>query len=107
MLFELMSRGGWLMWPVLVGGMAATVIFVERLLYLHRAKIDQDDFLKGIYTVMQRGNRVEAISICNETPGPVAYLVRRALMHATDSNEIIREQLNRAGREEVLRLEKI
>ena len=106
MLLELMSRGGWLMWPILLGGMAAAILLIERLLYLHRAKIEQEDFLKGIYTVMHRGNRVEAISICNETPGPVAYLVRTALLHATEVKEQLLEEVHRAGQEEIVRLEK-
>ena len=58
MLLELMSRGGWLMWPILLGGMAAAILLIERLLYLHRAKIDQEDFFKrDIYSDASRQSR--------------------------------------------------
>ena len=55
---------------------------------------------------MNRGNRAEAVTICNETPGPVAHLVRTALLHADESIEKLEKVLYKAGLEEIPRLEK-
>ena len=81
-MWELMRSGGWILWPIWLCGFAALGLFLERWFHLHRAQIKQEDFLSGIFTLMNRGNRAEAVTICNETPGPVAHLVRTGLLHA-------------------------
>ena len=81
-------------------------LFLDRWFHLHSAQIKQEDFLSGIFTLMNRGNRAEAVTICNETPGPVAHLVRTALLHADESIEKLEKVLYKAGLEEIPRLEK-
>jgi len=105
-MWELMIKGGWIMWPILVCSIAAAVLFLERVFHLHRAQIKPDDFLNGIYTIVNRGNTAEAVSICDQTPGPVAHMVRTALLHSDESSEELKQTINKAGLGEVPRLEK-
>ncbi len=105
-MLELMDKGGPVMWLLLVGSLAATVIFFERLFNLHRAQIRADDFLRGLYNVLRQHNFVEAVSICDETPGPVAHLVRSAILHHDESPESIRRALDETGLVEIPRLER-
>ena len=105
-MWELMVKGGWIMWPILVCSIAAAILFLERVFHLHRAQIKPDDFLNGIYTIVNRGKTAEAVSICDQTPGPVAHMVRTALLHSDEPSEELKQTINKAGLGEVPRLEK-
>ena len=83
-MFNLIQHGGFIIIPIWICGLISLGLFLDRWFHLHRAQIKQEDFLNGIFTLMNRGNRAEAVTICNETPGPVAHLVRTALLHADE-----------------------
>jgi len=105
-MWELMVKGGWMMWPIMACSITAAVLFFERVFHLHRAQINPDDFLNGIYTIANRGNLAEAVSICDQTPGPVAHMVRTALLHSDEAPEELKQTITKAGLGEVPRLEK-
>ena len=105
-MWELMVKGGWIMWPIMACSIAAAVLFFERVFHLHRAQIKPDDFLSGIYTIVNRGNTAEAVSICDQTPGPVAHMVRTALLHSDEPPPELKQTINKAGLGEIPRLEK-
>jgi len=105
-MFEMIQSGGPVMWLIAACSVIAAVIFLERLLHLHRAQINAGDFLKGICNVLRRQNVVEAVSICEETPGPVAYIVRAAVLQYDESRETIAQTIKEAGLAEVPRLER-
>ena len=100
------NSGGGVMWLILACGFVALVIFLERLFHLHRAQIKVDDFLNGITTNLMRGNDLEAISICDQTPGPAAYLVHTALLHRADTKDELIKAVQQAGIREIPRLER-
>lgn len=105
-MWNLMVNGGALMLPILVCSVGAVLLFLERVFHLHRARIQQEDFLSGIYTVVNRGNMAEAVSICDQTPGPVAHMVRIALLHADENPGELKETITKAGLNEIPRLER-
>jgi len=101
-----MGEGGWVLWVILALGAGEVLVFLERLLHMRRALIDSADFLKGIRTILGRGNDSEAVAICEDTPGPVAALVRTAIQHRHESRQAIREAVDGTGRSELSRLER-
>ena len=101
----LLANGGPVIWLILIAAAAAAVVFVERVLFCHRAQINSAEFLNGVRTVIKRGNVVEAISICDATPGPVARLVKAAILNREHGRERVREAVEEAGLTEVPRLE--
>lgn len=101
----LLRDGGPVLWLILVSSAVALAVFVERFLHCHRAQINSLEFLNGVRTVLKRDNVVEALSICDATPGPVARLVRTAILHREHGREGVREALEEAGLAEVPRLE--
>jgi biopolymer transport protein ExbB len=105
MLPTLLANGGPVIWLILIAAAAAAVVFVERALFCHRSQINSAEFLNGVRTVMKRGNVVEAISICDATPGPVARLVKAAILAREHGRERVREAVEEAGLTEVPRLE--
>lgn len=98
--------GGPIMWLILAGGFIALLIFLERLFHLHRAQIKTEDFLFGITTNLKRGNHLEAIAICDQTPGPAAHLVRTAILNMEEPKEVLIKAIQQAGIRETPRLER-
>jgi biopolymer transport protein ExbB len=105
MSFDLLVKGGPMLWVILFASAAAITVFIERVLHYHRAQINSAEFLNGVRTVLKRDNVVEAISICDATPGPVARLVKTAILSRDFGRDRVRESLEEAGLAEVPRLE--
>ena len=55
---------------------------------------------------MKRGNVIEAIGTCDDTPGPVAQVVKAAVINHDRPRDEIRETVLDAARSEVTRLER-
>ena len=94
-----------MIWVILAASAVAIAVVVERLLHYHRAQINSSEFLSGVRNVMKRDNVIEAISICDATPGPVARLVKVALLNRERGRAGMREALEEAAMQEVPRLE--
>src|ERR1043165_3979511 len=101
----LLANGGGMLWLILLVSAVAIVVFIERFLHFHRAQISSLEFLNGVRTVLKRENVVEALSICDPTPGPVARLVKTAILNRDHGRDRVREALEEAGLAEVPRLE--
>src|SRR4051812_32661142 len=100
-----LSNGGPVLWLILISSAVAISVFIERYLHCHRAQINSTEFLNGVRNVLRRENVVEAISICDATPGPVARLVKTAILNRDHGRDRVRESLEEAGLSEVPRLE--
>jgi biopolymer transport protein ExbB len=105
MLPILLSKGGPMIYLILGASAVALAVFVERVLHFHRAQINSMEFLNGVRNVLKRDNVVEALSICDATPGPVARLVKTAILNRERGREGVRESLEEAGLIEVPPLE--
>src|SRR5580765_1135376 len=105
MLPTLLTHGGPMIYLILGASAVALAVFVERVLHFHRAQINSMEFLNGVRNVLKRDNVVEALSICDATPGPVARLVKVAILHRERGQEGVREALEEAGLIEVPPLE--
>ena len=105
MLPTLLGNGGPVIWLILIAAATAAVVFIERALYCHRSQINSAEFLNGVRTVIKRGNIVEAIAICDATAGPVARLVKAAILARDLGRDRVREAVEEAGLTEVPRLE--
>src|ERR1043166_9748485 len=105
MLPKLLTHGGPMLLLIIIASSVAVVVFIERVLHFHRAQINSMEFLSGVRNVLKRDNVVEALSICDATPGPVARLVKTAILNRDRGREGVREALEEAGLVEVPRLE--
>jgi biopolymer transport protein ExbB len=101
----LLAYGGPVIWLILIAAAIAAVVFVERALFCHRSQINSAEFLNGVRTVLKRDNVVEAVAICDATAGPVARLVKAAILNRDKGRDRVREAVEEAGLTEVPRLE--
>ena len=103
---ELFNAGGVVMILILICSVIALFVIVERLLHLHRAQINVSEFLHGLKNVLGRNNVVEAITICEETPGPVAHVLRTAITRCDQDESTLRNAVQESSLSEVPRLER-
>ena len=94
-----------MIWLILGASATAISVFIERFLYYHRAQINSAEFLNGVRNILKRDNIIEALAICDATPGPVARLVKIAILNRERGRAGVRESLEDAGFLEVPRLE--
>ena len=95
-----------MMWVLLALGLLGLMLFIERTLYLHRGQIRSTAFIGGIKNILAKRRIVEALTVCEETPGPVAAVVKAALLHADDSGDAMRFHVQEAAVVELPALER-
>ncbi len=93
-------------WVLLLMGVIALVLFIERTFYLHRGQIKSTTFVDGIKNTLAKRRIVEALTLCEETPGPVAAVVKAALIHAHDDETRMRYAVQEAAVVELPALER-
>lgn len=95
-----------MMWVLAVLGLVLVMVFIERILYLHRGQIRAKAFVDGIKNILGKKRLVEALTVCEETPGPVAVVVKAALLHADDPADAMRFHVQEAAIVELPALER-
>ncbi len=106
MIFELFEKGGPLTFVILACAVLAVTVFIERTIHYHRANIDTDKFVAGLRNVLKKRNIVEAVTICSETPGPVASILKSGILKHGKDREIMKEAMEDASTHEIPRMEK-
>ena len=99
-------QGGVVMYPLLFVSLLGFVLFIERALFLHKGQIGTEDFLSGIKNLVRKKRLVEALTLCEDTPGPMARIVKSALLHIGDSREQILAAIQSAAVVEIPALER-
>lgn len=94
------------MWVLAILALVGVMVFVERLLFLHRGQIRSTSFISGVKNILAKRRIVEALTVCEETPGPVAAVVKAALLHADDEADKMRFYVQEAAVVELPALER-
>ena len=100
------SQGGPVMYPLLFISLLGFVLFIERSLFLHKGQIGTQDFLSGIKNLVRKKRLVEALTLCEDTPGPMARVMKSALLNYGESRETIRSAIQSAAIVEIPTLER-
>jgi biopolymer transport protein ExbB len=102
----ILNQGGPVVLLLLLMAAVGLAVFLERALHLHRAQINVVEFLNGIRNVLRRANVMEAIAICDATPGPVPRVVKAAILARDLGRDRVREAVQEAGVIEIPLLER-
>ena len=105
-LLEMMTRGGVVMWPILLCSIVAAYVVIERLLVLRRARMDAGQFMLKLKSIYHHGDTSAVLSYCSQKDAPIANIVRRGILKHGQSETKVREAVENAGREEVYHLER-
>ncbi|HTB62204.1 MAG TPA: MotA/TolQ/ExbB proton channel family protein [Opitutales bacterium] len=103
---SLLSQGGPMMWPLFGLSLLGLVFTVERLLFLHKGQIGTAKFIEGIKNLARKRRVLEALTVCEETPGPVAAVVKAALLHYREDETRLRGAIQAMALVEIPTLER-
>ena len=103
---KLISDGGPVMWIIAIGAVLMLFIFLKKVFQFHREEINVRDFLRGLFNALKRNGYVEAITLCDNTPGPVARILGAAILAYERGDEDIRSAIDEAALEELPKLER-
>lgn len=94
------------MYPLLFVSVLGFVIFIERTLFLHKGRIGTEDFLIGIKNLVRKKRLVEALALCEDSPSPLARIVKSALLNYGEPADVIRSSIQGAAIVEIPVLER-
>jgi len=77
-------------WVLLALAFIAVVFAVERTMFLHRGLILSSDFIEGVKNNLKAGRPIEALTACEESPGPIPRVVKAALLRSNQSEASMR-----------------
>src|SRR5512137_1605460 len=79
-LWKLFLAGGPVMWPILLCSIFGLAIALEKFWYLHKIKIDTQEFLNSILDKMKRHQVKEALQICEKVTSPIALILKAGIL---------------------------
>lgn len=95
-----------MMFPLAALGFAGIIIFLERLLYLHKGQIRAVEFVSGIKSILKKKRILEALTLCDESFGPIPRVVKTALLGADENPEAMSQAVNAASINEFALIER-
>lgn len=101
----LIQKGGPVMWVILMCSVIGITVVIEKFIQLQKAKIDTRKFMDEISSLLRRNRVMEAIDMCNQTPGPIAKVVKAGIIKHDRTRSEIREAIEDTAVHEVPQLE--
>jgi len=104
-LFELLTKGGWVMIPLAILALLALVIFFERYLTIRKANKDESQLSMQVKSSIKTGNLDAAIAICKSSNTPLGRMLQKGLLRIGRPIKDIEGAIENVGRLEVSKLE--
>jgi len=104
-LFDIMQKGGSLMWLILGSSILAIGVFIERVFYYYRSHLRVGEYLVGILNLVRKQNYLEALERCEEGYGPIKIVVQRAILSRNLPSNELREVVREVAQLQVPKLE--
>jgi len=105
-MWDVILKGGAIMWPIIGCSFVAFVIVIERVYYLRKVTVDTRKFSEQISRSVKRNRIMDAIDLCEKTPGPVANILKEGILKHDRPRLEIRESIEDAALHEVPLLER-
>lgn len=95
-----------MLWVLLLMSVIGGFCFLERMLYLHKNMISRSKFTGGIFNLIDKGRLLEALTVCQENPGPMPSVIRAGLLNYKESPEKMTAAMREAALLQVPMLER-
>jgi len=105
-MWEMIIKGGPVIALIIICSIIATAIVMERLWHLRSVRINTREFMESITSSLKRNKLMDAIDMCNATPGPIASILKAGILKHDRPRAEIKEAIEDAGLHEVPKLEK-
>ena len=103
---ELLTMGGWLMYPLIGLLLLAIFFFVERWIAIRKAGKIDTNFMNIIRDHIVSGNVSAARSFAKNTNNPVARIIDKGIQRIGKPIDIIEDSMENVGRLEMYNMEK-
>lgn len=103
---DILIKGGPVMYFILVCSISAVAIFLSKVIHLHKAQIDTQEFMAGLRNELVNKRITEAVSICDETPGPAASVLKAGITHYEEGKIVMEKAMERVSVQEIVRMER-
>ena len=100
----ILQQGGPVIALIGICALVAAFIFIQKWFEFYRAQVDINEIVTGLINVLRREGMIEAITLCDNSPGPVPRVLSSAI-RAYKEDDDIREALATQTLIEVPRLE--
>jgi len=104
--YDQLKSGGALMYPLIIVGVIALVLMLERLQVLIREAKNTEGLADRITSVLQSKNWNEALRLCKETKGSLAQIIEAGIAHRHERAEVLESVLQEAIQSVLPRLER-
>lgn len=105
-LFELIMKGGPIMYPIGLLLIISIYILIERLLILSRASKRNEHLVQSLKEMIHSGNVSGAIAMCKNTNSPESTMVEQGVKRIGQPVLEIRTAMDKSGSNELAKLEK-
>jgi biopolymer transport protein ExbB len=105
-MWELASKGGWIMIVLAVFSIIAIYIFIERFVAINRSSKEEKNFMNNIRDFIHEGRIDSALSLCRNNNSPIARMIEKGLSRIGRPLSDINTAIENIGKLEVSRLEK-
>lgn len=78
-MFDLLMKGGPVLWVILALAIPVLAILVERILYFRRIATDEDKLFGRVKGAVEKGHFDEALAICDTVEAPIGALIRAGI----------------------------
>lgn len=101
-LFEtLFSKGGPVMWPLLLASVLGLAIILERLVFFGRRRLSTRQFTRDLLARLRQHQHAEALALTARSLHPVARMARIYLEHLDCDDRLRQDILQREGSREL------
>jgi len=104
--FDLLLKGGYMMYPIILLSIVAVYIFVERVLTLRKAAETPTGFVDKIKNLVLGGDVKGAQLICAQTDTPISRMIEKGLSRIGSPLKNIEVSIENVGKIEIYKLEK-
>lgn len=105
-LLQLIMKGGWVMYPILILSIMAFYIFFERYFTLRKAIKDESSLMLQVRELIKQGNLNAALSLCKQSNTPISRMLQKGLLRIGKPIKEIEGAIENVGKIEVAKLEK-
>jgi biopolymer transport protein ExbB len=99
--FDLLSRGGMLMFPIGFCSIVALGIFLERLWSLQRNKVMPPRFLEVADNLLRQDRHADAEAMCHGSDTPIARVLEVGIRYAGRDRDLIKDVMEETGQREI------
>ncbi len=100
-MFEVIVKGGVLVWPILACSLFGLAIFLERFIRLYRLEVESDGLLESVVSSVSRGDIRSAMNAVHDNMTPMGRLLRAALSVCCTERELMETVMDHAIDREV------